>query len=98
MGHYVRDEGVLTLEEAVRKVTSLPADFLGLSDRGRLEPGQVADIAIFDAATIIDRSDWDHPNRFAVGMVAVLVNGVRVLDWGEMTGEAPGRIVRPERD
>ena len=94
LGHYVRDEGVLSLEEAVRKITSLPADFHGISDRGRLAAGARADVAIFDPATIIDRSDWDHPQRFSVGVIHVLVNGVRVLRDGEMTGEAPGEVVK----
>jgi len=98
LGHYVREEGVLSLEEAVRKITSLPADFLGLSDRGRLRVGLTADIAVFDPATIIDRSDWDYPNRFAVGVEHVLVNGVRVLSDGEMTGAAPGRVVKQTRN
>ncbi len=94
LGHYVRDEGVLSLEEAVRKITSLPADFHGISDRGRLAAGARADVAIFDPATIIDRSDWDHPQRFSEGVIHVLVNGVRVLRDGEMTGEAPGEVVK----
>ena len=94
LGHYVREEGVLTLEEAVRKVTSLPADFHGITDRGRLAPGMRADIAIFDPATIIDRSDWDHPQRFAEGVIHVLVNGVPVLRDGEMTGKAPGEVIK----
>ncbi len=94
LGHYVRDEGVLSLEEAVRKVTSLPADFHGIGDRGRLVVGARADVAIFDPATIIDRSDWDHPQRFAEGVIHVLVNGVPVLRDGEMTGAAPGEVVK----
>ena len=94
IGHYARDEGVLSLEEAVRKITSLPADFHGIEDRGRLAAGMRADIAIFDPATIIDRSDWDHPQRFSAGVVHVLVNGVPVLRDGEMTGEAPGEVLR----
>ena len=94
LGHYARDEGVLSLSEAVRKITSLPADFHGIDDRGRLAAGMRADIAIFDPATIIDRSDWDHPQRFSEGVVHVLVNGVAVLRDGEMTGEAPGEVVR----
>ena len=94
LGHYVRDEGVLPLEEAVRKITLLPADFHGMSDRGRLAAGMRADVAIFDPATIIDRSDWDHPQRFSEGVIHVLVNGVPVLRNGEMTGEAPGEVVK----
>lgn len=69
----------------------MPADFRGLEDRGRLTPGVRADAAIFDPATIIDRSDWDHPQRFAEGVVHVEANGVPALRDGEMTGEAPGR-------
>ncbi len=94
LGHYVRDERVLPLEEAVRKITSLPADFHGIADRGRLAGGARADVAIFDAVAIRDRSDWDHPQRFAEGMRHVIVNGVPVLRDGEMTGEAPGEVVR----
>jgi len=94
LGHYARDEGVLSLQEAVRKITSLPADFHGIDDRGRLSAGMRADIAIFDPATIIDRSDWDYPQRFADGVVHVLVNGVPVLRDGAMTGAAPGEVVK----
>jgi len=94
LGHYVREEGVLPLEEAVRKITSLPATFLGLKDRGHIRVGAVADLSVFNPRTIIDRSDWDYPNRFAEGVEYVLVNGVKVLSDGEMTGEAPGRTVR----
>ena len=94
LGHYVREEGVLSLEEAVRKITSLPADFLGLNGRGSIRVGDVADLAVFNPRTIIDLSDWDYPNRFAEGVEYVIVNGVSVLSDGEMTGEAPGRIVR----
>lgn len=94
LGHYVREEGVLALEEAVRKITSLPAGFHAITDRGRLAPGMRADIAVFDPATIIDRSDWKHPQRFAEGVIHVLVNGVPVLRDGEMTGEAPGEVVK----
>lgn len=97
LGRYVREEGVLSLEEAVRKITSFPADFHGLTDRGRLAPGARADLAVFDPATIIDRSDWDHPQRFAEGVVHVVVNGVPVLRNGEMTGEAPGQVVKRTR-
>lgn len=93
LGHYVRDEGVLPLEEAVRKITSLPASFHGFGDRGRIAPGQVADIAVFDAERIVDRSTWEEPQRYAEGVVHVLVNGVPVLRDEAMTGEAPGGFV-----
>jgi len=97
LGHYVREEGVLPLAEAIRKITSLPADFLGLTDRGRVAEGYAADLAIFDAGTIIDRADWDHPQRFAVGVVHVVVNGVPVLRDGSMTGKAAGTYLTPNR-
>jgi len=90
LGHYVREEGVLPLEEAVRKITSLPAGFLGLTDRGRVEEGYAADLSIFNAETVIDRSDWDYPQRFAEGIVHVLVNGTPVLRDGILTGQTPG--------
>ena len=93
LGHYVREEGVLPLEEAIRKITSLPADFLGLTDRGRIEEGYAADLSIFNAETIIDRSDWDHPQRFAEGIVHVLVNGNPVLRDGILTGQTPGTFL-----
>ena len=93
LGHYVREEGVLPLEEAIRKITSLPAASVRLGDRGRLEVGTYADVVVFDAATIIDRSDWDHPNRFAEGVVHVFVNGSAVLQDGNITGDAPGRVL-----
>ena len=93
LGHYVREEGVLPLEEAIRKITSLPADFLGLTDRGRIEKGYAADLSIFNAETIIDRSDWDHPQRFAEGIVHVLVNGNPVLRDGSLTGQTPGTFL-----
>ena len=97
LGHYVREEGVLPLEEAIRKITSLPADFLGLTDRGRIEKGYAADLSIFNAETIIDRSDWDHPQRFAEGIVHVLVNGIPVLRDGSLTGQTPGVFLSPTR-
>ena len=93
LGHYVREEGVLPLEEAIRKITSLPADFLGLTDRGRIEEGYAADLSIFNAETIIDRSDWDYPQRFAEGIVHVLVNGSPVLRDGILTGQTPGMFL-----
>ena len=97
LGHYVREEGVLPLEEAIRKITSLPADFLGLMDRGRIEEGYAADLSIFNAETIIDRSDWDYPQRFAEGIVHVLVNGIPVLRDGSLTGQTPGVFLSPTR-
>lgn len=94
LGKYVREEGVIPLEEAVRRLTSLPAANLKLEKRGRLLPGYYADVAVFDPTTIRDRATFLEPHRYAEGMVHVLVNGVQVLKDGEHTGATPGRAVR----
>jgi len=93
LGRYVRDEGLLPLEEGVRKITHLPATFHGIGDRGLLAVGYPADLTIFDPERIVDRSTWQEPQRFAEGVVHVIVNGVPVLRDEEMTGEAPGEWV-----
>src|SRR5207248_4652371 len=94
LGKYVRDERVIPLEEAVRKLTSLPAETLRVKDRGRLAVGQFADIVVFDPNTIADRATYDQPHQYAVGMRHVWVNGTQVLKDGEHTGAKPGRVVR----
>jgi N-acyl-D-amino-acid deacylase len=94
LGRYVRDEGVITLEEAVRRLTTLPAQNLGLRRRGQLAAGYYADVVIFDPATIIDHATFEEPHRYATGVRDVLVNGVPVLRDGEHTGATPGRVVR----
>jgi N-acyl-D-aspartate/D-glutamate deacylase len=94
LGHYVRELGLLSLEEAVRKITSFPAEYLSLDDRGRIEVGMAADVVVFDPETIIDNSTWTEPQRFASGVVHVIVNGVPVLEAGEMTGASPGTMLR----
>jgi N-acyl-D-amino-acid deacylase len=94
LGKYVREEKLLPLQEAVRKLTSLPAENLRIVDRGRLRNGYFADLAIFDPATIADRATYTDPHQFAVGMRHVFVNGVAVLRDGEHTGATPGRAVR----
>ena len=94
LGKYVRDEKVITLEEAVRKLTSLPASNLRLKKRGSLKAGFYADLAIFDPATIRDNATFENPQQYATGMVHVFVNGVQVLKDGEHTGAKPGRVVR----
>jgi N-acyl-D-aspartate/D-glutamate deacylase len=94
LGHYVRDEHLLTLEEAVRKMTSRPAARVGLMDRGILRPGMMADIAVFDPATIRDVATYADPNHYAVGVEWVLVNGRIVLANGRQTSERPGRGLR----
>ncbi|HEY8711302.1 MAG TPA: amidohydrolase family protein, partial [Thermoanaerobaculia bacterium] len=90
---YVRDEHVLTLEEAVRKLTSLPATNMKLHRRGLLAPGYFADVVVFDPATIQDHATYEKPHQFATGVIDVFVNGVEVLRDGEHTGATPGRVV-----
>lgn len=94
LGKYVREGKIVPLEEAVRRLSALPAQTLGIEDRGRLEVGRYADVVIFDPATIADRSTFADPHRYAVGMRHVFVNGVQVLADGEHTGARPGRFVR----
>ena len=94
LGKYVRDEKLVPLEEAVRRLTSFPASNLGIKDRGSLRRGYFADLAIFDPATIADRATFQNPQQYAVGMRHVFVNGVPVLREGEHTGATPGRFVR----
>jgi len=94
LAKYVRDEHVVPLEEAVRKLTSLPATNLKLQRRGRLAPGYFADIVVFDPATIQDHATFEKPHQYATGVVHVFVNGVQVLRDGEHTGATPGRVVR----
>src|SRR5690606_25402752 len=92
LGHYVREEGVLTLEEAVRKMTSLPAWRIGQPERGRIAEGMLADIAVFDPARIRDRATFTEPHHFVVGVEHVLVHGVPVIVGASLTGEKPGRV------
>ncbi len=94
LGRYVREEGVIPLEEAVRRLTSLPAANLGIKGRGWLAPGNFADIVVFDPARIADHATYQAPHQYATGAVHVFVNGVQVLDNGEHTGATPGRVVR----
>jgi N-acyl-D-amino-acid deacylase len=94
LGRYVRDEHVIPLEEAIRRLTSLPAHNLRLVDRGALEPGRFADVVVFDPERIQDHAGYDDPHRYATGVVHVAVNGTLVLRDGEHTGALPGRVVR----
>ena len=94
LGKYVRDEGVIPLEEAVHRLTSLPASRLRLERRGSLEPGFFADVVIFDPETIQDHATFEDPHQYATGVVHVFVNGQQVLREGEHTGATPGRVVR----
>lgn len=94
LGKYVRDEGVIPLHEAVRKLTHLPAINLGIQRRGLLEPGYFADVVVFDPATIQDHATFENPHQYSTGVLHVWVNGTRVLADGEHTGAMPGRFVR----
>jgi N-acyl-D-amino-acid deacylase len=94
LGRYVRDEKIVPLEEAIRRLTSLPAANLRIRRRGTLTSGQYADLAVFNPRTIRDNATFEHPHQYATGMIHVFVNGVQVLRDGEHTGARPGRVVR----
>jgi len=94
LGHYVRDEKIVTLAEAIRRLTSLPAGNLGLERRGRVAPGFYADLVVFDPEKIADHATFERPHQYSTGMSHVFVNGVQVLADGEHTGATPGRVVR----
>ncbi|MBA3240772.1 MAG: D-aminoacylase [Acidobacteria bacterium] len=93
LGRYVREEKVITLAEAVRRLSGLPAANLGLDGRGLLKPGMFADVVVFDPATIADRATFDKPHQYAVGVRHVFVNGAQVLKDGEHTNAMPGRAL-----
>jgi N-acyl-D-amino-acid deacylase len=94
LSKYVREEKVLTLEDAIRKFTALPAQRMRLTDRGVLKAGMWADVVVFDPATVRDRATFDNPNQLSEGMEYVLVNGVPVIDQGKMAGALPGKVLR----
>ena len=99
LGKYSRDEKVIPLEEAIRKITTLPASNLGITNRGALKEGYYADITIFNPATIQDHATFANPHQYSTGVVHVFVNGVQVLKAGEHTGAQPGRVVRlPQKE
>jgi N-acyl-D-amino-acid deacylase len=93
LGKYVREEKVISLTEAVRRLTGLPATNLGLDHRGFLKPGMFADVVVFDPKTIVDRATFQNPHQLAVGVKDVFVNGIQVLKDGEHTGAKPGRAL-----
>ena len=93
LGRYTRDEKILTLQEAIRRLTSQPAGNLKLQKRGSLTPGHFADVVVFDAAKIQDHATFEKPHQYSTGMMHVFVNGVQVLKNGEHTGATPGRVV-----
>jgi N-acyl-D-amino-acid deacylase len=94
LGRYVREERLISLEEAIRRLTALPAANLGLERRGRLLPGHHADIVVFDPATIAERTTYEQPHQYSVGVRHVVVNGTPALRDGEATDARPGRVVR----
>jgi N-acyl-D-amino-acid deacylase len=94
LGRYVRDEGVIPLAEAVRRLSRLPAENLRLDRRGRLAPGFFADVVVFDPDRIQDHATYEQPRQYATGVAHVFVNGVQVLRDGEHTGATPGRALR----
>jgi N-acyl-D-amino-acid deacylase len=94
LGKYVREERIVPLEEAIRRLSSLPAANLKLDRRGALKPGFFADVVVFDPAKIQDHATYDRPHQYSTGVVHVFVNGVQVLRNGEHTGAKPGRVVR----
>jgi N-acyl-D-amino-acid deacylase len=94
LGRYVRDEQLVPLEDAIRRLTSLPAANLGIKERGRLAEGFYADVVVFNPDTIQDHATFEKPHQYATGVTHVFVNGTQVLKDGEHTGATPGRVVR----
>jgi N-acyl-D-amino-acid deacylase len=91
---FVRDEKLLTLPEAIRKFSALPAQRMRITDRGVLKEGMWADVVVFDPEKVHDVATFDNPNQFSVGMDYVLVNGELVIDNGKMTNALPGKVLR----
>jgi dihydroorotase/N-acyl-D-amino-acid deacylase len=98
LGHYARDLGVLTLEQAVRKMTALPAERIGLRERGQIRQGWHADLVIFDPETVIDRATFAEPHQYPVGIEWVIVNGALAVDGGEFRDARAGRVLKRGRD
>ncbi|MGH2569264.1 MAG: N-acyl-D-amino-acid deacylase family protein [Bacteroidota bacterium] len=94
LGKYVREEGLMPLEEAVRKMTSLPANRVGLRERGLLKPGFYADVVMFDPARVVDKATFEDPHQYSEGIELVLVNGQPVWEAGKFTGNLPGKVLR----
>jgi len=93
LGKYCRDEKVISMPEAIRRLSALPATNLGLDRRGMLKEGMFADVVVFDPEAIADRATYENPHQYAIGMKHVFVNGVQVLKDGEHTGAKPGRAL-----
>lgn len=94
LGHYVRDEHAATLEDAIHRLSWLPATNLGIRGRGALAPGYYADVVVFDPAAIQDHSTYEKPDQLATGVADVFINGVEVVKDGRHTGATPGRVIR----
>lgn len=94
LGKYVREDNIMSLPEAVRKMSALPAEMLNLKDRGYLRSGYAADIVLFDPLTVIDNATWSDPHQYPTGIPYVIVNGEMVIDQEKYTGELPGRVLR----
>ena len=98
LGRYVRELGVLPLHTAIHKMTLMPAERIGLDDRGRIESGAVADMVVFDPSNIADKATFTDPHQYAEGMIHVIIAGEAVLRDGRMTGARPGRVLRSTDD
>ena len=98
LGRYVREMRVLELEDAVRKMTSLPAARVGLAGRGTIEEGAIADLVLFDPETVIDNATFDNPHQYPSGIPFVIVNGVVAVDSGEFSGVRAGKVLRKGSD
>ena len=96
LGHYARDEGLLTMETAVHRMTGMPAEKFGLTDRGRIAEGAIADLVLFDAEGVIDKGTFEDPNQYPAGIHHVFVNGGQVVRDGAATGDRPGAVIRRE--
>ena len=94
LGEYVRERGVLTFEDAVRKMTSLPADHMGMSERGVLSEGMIADIVVFDPETVVDRSTFQDPHQYPEGIDFMIINGIVAVDDGVFSDVRAGRVLR----
>ena len=94
LARYVRERGVISLEEAIRRMTSAPADRLGFRDRGRLAVGLAADLVVFDPSTVLDRATFEEPHRTPLGIPHVYIGGVAVVRDGVVTGARPGSVLR----
>jgi N-acyl-D-aspartate/D-glutamate deacylase len=97
LGRYVREQGLLTLEAAVRKMTCLPATIFGMADRGLLQAGMAADVVAFDPARVLDLADFAKPHRYPEGIEYVLVNGTPAVAGGRLTGDGQGEVLRRQR-